>query len=47
MLVLNIVLNILIFCLIIVGQFASWLYWLINLMIVACICIFYFNDGMS
>ena len=37
----------LIFCLIIAGQIASWLHWLINLIIVACSYIFHFNDGIN
>ena len=39
--------TILIFCLMVAGQFANWLHWLINLVVVACVCIFHFSDGIS
>ena len=29
------------------GQFTNWLYWLINLVVVAYVCIFHFNDGIN
>ena len=37
----------LIFCLIVAGQLASYLHWSVILVVVMCVCSFYFNDGTS
>ena len=41
------VFTILIFCLIVAGQFVSNLHWFIILAVVMCVWIFHFNDGTS
>ena len=39
--------TILIFCLMVAGQLTSWLHWLISLVVVTCVYIFHFSDGIN